>query len=421
MNSNVATDANQLVMSTMKKIALRHDLVCLLHEKPFAGVNGSGKHNNWSMSTNEGQNLLEPGDDPHQNLQFLLFLMAVIKAVDTYSLLLRTSAANSGNDHRLGANEAPPAIISIFLGEQLADILEQIEKGELKASKKSGELELGAQSLPKLPKDNTDRNRTSPFAFTGNKFEFRMVGSTASTSGPNFVINSIVADVLSEFADRLEKASDLTKEVNTILAETVKEHKKIIFNGDNYSDDWVKEAESRGLPNVKSMAEALPVIVEKETIDLFKRQKVLTEKELQARFNILSEQYAKQINIEALTAINIVKKQIIPVVAKYIGQLAEALGQIKASVSDANTSTQESLIKKASTLLAEAQSAVDELEEKREKAEGLEDEPHKMAMSYRMDVFPVMTKLRESVDQLEMLVDARDWPLPSYAEMLLMS
>jgi glutamine synthetase len=310
--TNIATDHNQLMMETLKKVANRHGLVCLLHEKPFAGINGSGKHNNWSMAANDGQNLLDPGKTPHDNEQFLLFLAAVIQAVDEYADLLRVSTANPGNDHRLGANEAPPAIISIFLGEQLTDILEQIENGGAKSSKVGGELKLGVITLPALPKDSTDRNRTSPFAFTGNKFEFRMVGSSASIAEPNTALNTIAAEILSRIATRLEKAKNIDAEVQSIVTEIVKKHKRVIFNGNNYTDEWVKDAEKRGLPNIKSTVAAIPVLISEKSVKVYEKHSVLSKEELHSRYEIYLENYTKTVNIEALTMLEIAKRQILP-------------------------------------------------------------------------------------------------------------
>lgn len=412
---NVATDHNQLTMETLQKVALRHDFICLLNEKPFAGVNGSGKHNNWSLVTDTGNNLLDPGGTPHENMVFLVFLCAVIRAVDKYATLLRASVANTGNDHRLGANEAPPAIVSIFLGDQLNDIFEQLAAGEAKSSRKGGELKLGISTLPPLPKDCTDRNRTSPFAFTGNRFEFRMVGSTQSCSGPNFVINSIVADVLGEIADSLEKAKDVRKETQNVLKKIAKDHRRVIFNGDNYSDDWVAEAEKRGLPNIRSTVESLETIMDKQNVDLFKKHKILTRQELNARTEILLEGYSASINIEALTMLNIAKRQIMPACVEYSGRLASSL----TVVSDAGASCgsiQKSL-NKVCGLIDDLDAGIDALQAAVEKAQSI-SKPNMQARSYRDTVIPAMGTVREAADSLEMLVDADLWPLPSYAEML---
>ena len=326
---NIATDHNQLVMKSMKRIASHHGLACLLHEKPFAGVNGSGKHNNWSMGTDDGQNLLDPGKTPHENAQFLLFLVAVIKAVDLHAALIRHSASNPGNDHRLGAGEAPPAIVSIFLGDQLTDIFEQIEHGEATSSIQGGKMKVGVNTLPTLKKDATDRNRTSPFAFTGNKFEFRMVPSSGSISGPNFILNTVVADVLKEFADALEKAEDFTTAVHDLIHKTYVEHKRVIFNGNGYSEEWIEEAAKRGLPNLPTMVDAIPALTYDATIETFERHKVLSRLELQSRAEIHYESYIKQINIEAKTMIDIASKQILPAVVKYKSSVAQSLSIVK--------------------------------------------------------------------------------------------
>ena len=342
--TNIATDNNQLTMEVMKKVADKHGLYCLLHEKPFAGVNGSGKHNNWSMSTDDGMNLLEPGTSPHENKQFLLFLCAVIKAVDEYPDLLRVSAANAGNDHRLGANEAPPAIISIFLGDQLEDVLEQIEKGPATSSKSSSELTIGVNTLPNLPKDATDRNRTSPFAFTGNKFEFRMVPSSASIGCCNYVLNTIVAETLDEVAGRLEKASNVDAEIQAILTEIAKDHKRVIFNGNGYSDEWVEEAARRGLPNIKSTVEASKAMISEKNLAVLEKYGVLSRKEAEARYEIVLENYNKIINIEALTTLEIAKRQILPAAMKYASSLAESINAIKATGVQASVLVQSELL-----------------------------------------------------------------------------
>ena len=335
-------------MEVMKKVADKHGLYCLLHEKPFAGVNGSGKHNNWSMSTDDGMNLLEPGTSPHENKQFLLFLCAVIKAVDEYPDLLRVSAANAGNDHRLGANEAPPAIISIFLGDQLEDVLEQIEKGPATSSKSSSELTIGVNTLPNLPKDATDRNRTSPFAFTGNKFEFRMVPSSASIGCCNYVLNTIVAETLDEVAGRLEKASNVDAEIQAILTEIAKDHKRVIFNGNGYSDEWVEEAARRGLPNIKSTVEASKAMISEKNLAVLEKYGVLSRKEAEARYEIVLENYNKIINIEALTTLEIARRQILPASMKYASSLAESINAIKATGVQASVLVQSQLLTKVS-------------------------------------------------------------------------
>lgn len=415
--TNVATDHNQLVMDTLKKVAQRHGLVCLLHEKPFAGVNGSGKHNNWSMSTNDGQNLLEPGKTPHENAQFLTFLAAVIKAVDEYADLLRVSAANAGNDHRLGANEAPPAIISVFLGDQLTDILEQLQNGGAKSSKEGGTLEVGVSTLPILNKDTTDRNRTSPFAFTGNKFEFRMVPSSMSIAGPNMVLNTIVAEILSQFADRLEKAADFHKELQALLKETITKHNRIVFNGNNYSDDWVVEAEKRGLPNISSTVEALSYLISEKSEELFTKHNVFTKEELHSRYEILLETYNKQINIEALTMSDMAKKQILPASMKYAQQIAQSINDIKSALAEADVTAQEDLLKEVSLELKAFSEKCIKLGKVTQEAKNYED-VYEQGVYYRDVVFATMNELRIIADKLEGLCDAELWPLPTYAEML---
>ena len=415
--ANIATDHNQLVMEIMKKVAKRHNLECLLHEKPFDGVNGSGKHNNWSIVTDTGMNLLDPGKKPHENTLFLLFLAAVIKAVDDNAELLRLSASNPGNDHRLGANEAPPAIISIFLGEQLEDIIEQIIKGDVSSSIQGSQLDTGVHVLPVLKKDATDRNRTSPFAFTGNKFEFRMVGSSMSIAGCNFTLNTIVADVLQGFADELEKADDFDKAVNELIKKTVTEHQKVIFNGDGYSDEWVEEAEKRGLPNIKSMVEAVPYLVSDKTVSLFERQNVLTKAELESRAEINYETYAKTINIEAKTMIDMAGKLYIPAVIQYITSLADSINSITAACPSADVSVQSELLTKCSTLLAAAKKALANLEKVTDEA-AEKEEGQEQATFFKDVVFVAMSELRAPIDELETLVDQDFWPVPSYADLL---
>lgn len=413
---NVATDHNQLVMETLRKIALRHDFVCLLHEKPFAGVNGSGKHNNWSMVTNDGINLLEPGQTPHENMVFLAMLCAVVKAVDKYAKLLRASVANSGNEHRLGANEAPPAIVSVFLGDQLSDIFDQLAAGGgAKSSRKGGELKLGVSTLPPLPKDCTDRNRTSPFAFTGNRFEFRMVGSTQSTSGPMFVLNTIVADVLSEMADELEKARNVKASAQKMLQQIAIEHRKVIFNGDNYTEEWVEEAEKRGLPNIQSTVASLETIMDKENVAAFRKHGVLTQAELHARTEILLESYSMSINIEAMTMLNMAKRQILPACIEYSSILGNAVGAVSSAGVEAGP--QKELLEQVCALIATMRSDISELETAVAKARGLKDST-KQARLYRDQVVPAMRALRATADELETIVDAELWPFPTYAEML---
>lgn len=412
---NVATDHNQLTMETMLKVALRHDFVCLLHEKPFAGVNGSGKHNNWSLVTDDGQNLLEPGKTPHDNEQFLVFVCAVVRAVDKYAGLLRAAVATAGNDHRLGANEAPPAIVSIFLGDQLTDIFEQLAKGGAKTSKQGGELKLGVTSLPELPKDCTDRNRTSPFAFTGNKFEFRMVGSAQSTAGPSFVVNTIVAEALCEIADELEKAKDVHTAAQAILQRIASEHAKIIFNGDNYTDEWAKEAEKRGLPNIRNSVDGLKPMIEKDVEKLFIKHGILSKHELHARYDILLERYCKEINIEALTTLQMAKRQIMPAAIEYSGMVAGAVTSIKAA--GATAKAQSKILGDLCTLIDSLQVNIVSLEKATDKAGGVANVV-KEAEAYRDLVIPAMNAVRQVADELETIVDASIWPLPTYAEML---
>ncbi len=416
--TNISTDHNQLTMEIMKKVAAKHDLYCLLHEKPFAGVNGSGKHNNWSMGTDDGMNLLEPGNSPHENQQFLLFLCAIIKAVDEYPDLLRVSAANAGNDHRLGANEAPPAIISMFLGDQLTDVLEQIEKGPATSSISSSELTIGVNTLPPLPKDATDRNRTSPFAFTGNKFEFRMVPSSASIAGCNFVLNTIVAETLSEIAEKLENATDLNAEIQSILNNIVKTHKRIIFNGNGYSDEWVVEAEKRGLPNIKSTVEAAKAMINPKNQAVLEKHGVLSKVEAESRYEITLENYNKIINIEALTTLEMAKRQIIPAVIQFTTSLAESINSIKATGINVDISVQSELLTEVSALTASLSKNVKILEKAVEKADNFEGDIFDLGIMYRYEVFEQMNTLREDADKLETIVDEDFWPLPTYGDML---
>ncbi len=415
--TNIATDHNQLVMDTMKKVALRHGLVCLLHEKPFAGVNGSGKHNNWSLSTDEGKNLLDPGKTPHENLEFLLMLAAIMKAVDEHADILRYSAANPGNDHRLGANEAPPAIISIFLGEQLEDVVEQIEAGHLAHSKKGEKMKIGVASLPFIKKDATDRNRTSPFAFTGNKFEFRMAPSSGSIAGPNCVLATIVADALCGFADELEQAEDFGAALKALITREITAHKRIIFNGNGYADEWVREAERRGLPNIKNMVDATTAFASDKTIRLFSKYGVLSETEIRARAEISYETYSKAIAIEAHTMIDMASKQFIPAVISYATGLAGSINAVKAACGAAGTGVQEGLLVEISALLSEAQAALKALEAATAQA-GDMPEGRVQAAAYRDLVFPAMAALRAPVDRLEMLVSEEVWPVPTYGDLL---
>ena len=413
--ANVAVDHNHLVMQTLKRIACQHGMKCLLHEKPFAGVNGSGKHNNWSLTTDDGKNLLEPGKTPHENVQFLLVLTCILKAVDKHAALLRESAADVGNDHRLGANEAPPAIISIFLGDQLEDVIRQlVDTGEATHSLKGGRLETGVSTLPDLAKDATDRNRTSPFAFTGNKFEFRMVGSRDSISGSNVVLNTIVAEAFSEACDVLEKADDFDMAVHDLIKKYATEHQRIIFNGNGYADAWVEEAERRGLPNIKSMVEAVPALVTEDTVSMFEKFK-FTKAELESRVEIKYENYSKAINIEARTMIDMASKQIIPAVIKYTKSLADTVLAVKEAGVD--VSVQAGLLKETSDLLAATKSALDALSAVTDKAAAM-DEGEEQARFYHFDVVPAMETLRTPVDKLEMIVDKEAWPMPSYGDLI---
>ena len=416
--ANIATDHNQLVMELMKSVALRHGLVCLLHEKPFSGINGSGKHNNWSMSTNDGQNLLDPGKTPHDNAQFLIFLCAVIKAVDEYADLLRLAGANVGNDHRLGANEAPPAIISIFLGDELTRILEQIASGEGGSSSEFGKLKVGVTTLPALPQDSTDRNRTSPFAFTGNKFEFRMVGSSASIASPNFFLNTIVSEVLEQFADRLEKAADFDVEVNAIIKDVAQKNGKVIFNGNGYSDEWVKEAGKRGLPNIRSYVEAIAGLKAEKNMAVMEKHKVFSRTEMNSRYEISLEKYIKTINIEALTMLEMAKRQILPACIKFGTEIAASINQIKSCGIDCDISANTDLLKEVTNLTSTLKKEIAELEKQLGIAQKLHDDSYQQAVFYKDIVFTQMSNLRIVADSLECIVDSKLWPLPTYADIL---
>ena len=417
-SANIATDHNQLIMECMKKVAKRHGLECLLHEKPFAGVNGSGKHNNCSLVTYTGKNLLNPGKTPNENIQFLLFLAAVLEAVDTHADLLRLSAANPGNDYRLGGNEAPPAIISVFLGEQLDDVVTQlIETGEAARLKKVGRLYTGVSTLPSIGRDATDRNRTSPFAFTGNKFEFRSVGSSMSIADANTVLNTIVADTLQKFADILEKAPDFDQAVHNLIKDSLAEHERIIFNGNGYAPEWVEEAKRRGLPNLPSMVDAIPALTTEKAITVFTRQNVLTATELKSRAEIYYEIYAKEINIEARTMISMASTKFIPAVITFVTELAHSVNEVKNACPEADICVQEELLIKTSKLLREAQAALNELKKADEEA-GKMPEGSEMALYFHEKVFPIMAKLRKPIDELETLVDHSLWPVPTYGEML---
>lgn len=416
-STNLATDHNQLMMEMMRTVARRHGLECLLHEKPFAGVNGSGKHNNWALSTNEGVNLLEPGDSPIENAQFMLFLVAVIKAVDEYQDILRVSVSSPGNDHRLGANEAPPAIISMSLGDELAEILESIESGKAYAQKEKEDMRIGVHVLPRFARDTTDRNRTSPFAFTGNKFEFRSVGSSASISTPNVVLNTIVAKELSEFADILEAADDFTHALNELIIKTIKEHKRIIFNGNNYSQEWVKEAESRGLLNLKTSVDAFPYFIKKKNIDLFTSFGVYTEAEMHSRYEIYIENYVKTINIETLTMLDMINKQIVPAVSSYINELCSTASakceilsyescllekELAGELSEKNVA-----LHKKSCDISSQLTTLNKLDDMMSKAKYIRD-----------TLVPTMEEARKIADSMESRVSEKYWPFPTYSDLL---
>jgi len=416
--NNIATDHNQLVMETAQRVAEQQGLRCLLHEKPFAGINGSGKHNNWSICTDSGKNLMDPGKTPHQNIQFLLFLAAVIRAVDEYAPLLRLSASTPGNDHRLGAHEAPPAIISIFLGEQIQDVVEQfIRAGEATSSIKGEEYISGVQVLPHFRMDATDRNRTSPFAFTGNKFEFRMVSSMQSIADPNTVLNTIVAEVLSDMADKLEAAEDFHESVHDLIKNTIASHSRIIFNGDGYSDDWVREAARRGLPNISCMVDAIPALTEEKSVRLFEKHGVFNLSELESRAEVLYESYSKTVHIEALTMIDMAKKQIVPATIAYQTGLANSVNAIRTACPGVDTSVQESLLSDISINLKAMYKALARLEEQTLIAESMEEGENQS--HYYHDVVTVsMEALRAPADRLEMLVAKSAWPFPSYGDMI---
>ena len=415
--TNIATDQNQLVMETMKKVAHKHDLECVLYEKPFAGVNGSGKHNNWSISTDEGENLIDPGKEPEKNLQFQLFLAAVIAAVDENAELLRLSASSAGNDHRLGANEAPPAIISAYLGEQLEAVVDQIiNGGEAKESPKGKKYVSGTRTLPTFTMDATDRNRTSPFAFTGNKFEFRMVGSTQSIAFPMMVLNTIVADQLEKIADELEKADDFEAAVKAKTKELLTAHQKVIFNGNGYSEEWVEEAAKRGLPNIPCMVEAVPYLASEKSVSIFERLGVMNKAELEARAEVMLENYAKKINIEALTMIEMANEEIIPAVMEYQADLAKGAAEIKAL--GIEPSVQISLLKTISEKLAELKAATVALEDKVAGAHALEDDIPAWSKYYHDEVFGSFDAVRKPADELEKELPKDAWPFPTYEQLL---
>ena len=416
--TNVATDHNQIMMETMKNVALRHGLVCLLHEKPFAGVNGSGKHNNWSISTDTGKNLLEPGKLPHENAQFLLFLAAVIKGVDEYQDLLRISVASAGNDHRLGANEAPPAIISIFLGDELTAVLHAIETGTVYGGTLRVNMEIGVNVLPTFPKDTTDRNRTSPFAFTGNKFEFRSLGSQLNIACPNIMLNTIIAEELKQFADELEGKEDFNGALNELIRRVIKEHKRIIFNGDGYADAWKLEAEKRGLTNLRTTVDALPHYTDEKNVKLFADHKIYTPIEMHSRQDIILETYSKTINIEALTATDMVKRDILPAVSAYVAELSNGVLTKKSISEDIPCQAELDIIKRLSGLqdcaykkLATLDSAIIGVKE-------IGEDPIKVAAYYKDSVISAMTELRAVVDEMETLVSAEYWPYPSYGDLM---
>ena len=415
--TNIATDHNQITMEIMKNVAKRHNLVCLLHEKPFKGVNGSGKHNNWSLTTDTGVNLLEPGKSPYENAQFLLFLSAVIKAVDEYQDLMRVSVASAENDHRLGANEAPPAIISMFLGDDLEAILEAIESGKPYNGSGIEKMEIGVHVLPSFPKDTTDRNRTSPFAFTGNKFEFRSLGSSQSISGPNIILNTIVAEELKQFADELEGAKDFTEKLNELIKKTIKEHKRIIFNGDGYSDEWKAEAKKRGLLNLKTTVDALPTFLAPKNVELFTKHKIFTEKEMESRYEILLETYSKVINIEGLTMVDMAKKQILPAVNSYIGNLASTAKKKLSVTEGLSCRMEKDLLEKLSVLEDSAYDKANKLaallEEGGKISDGLAQ-----ATFYKDQILPAMEALRSDCDALEVDTAESSWPFPQYGDLL---
>ncbi len=415
--TNIATDHNQLTMEILQKVAKKHGLVCLLHEKPFAGVNGSGKHNNWSIATNTGVNLLEPGETPFENAQFLLFLCAVIKAVDEHQDLLRISVATPGNDHRLGANEAPPAIVSMFVGEELNDILEAIENDTPYGGKEKVLMKIGVHTLPRFPKDTTDRNRTSPFAFTGNKFEFRMVGSADSIACANIMTNTAVAQSLMEFADRLEDCADFKAELQSIIKESIKAHKRIIFNGNGYDDEWTKEAAKRGLLNLRSTPDALPYLISDKNIKLFETHKVYSEAEIHSRYEIILENYCKIINIEALTMIDMVNKDILPAVSAFVKTLCETVAVKKSVIAAVDCSYEEKLIEKLSSATASIFANVTDLENALIESRSIED-ALEQAISFKDVIIPTMQELRAATDEAECVTSAECWPYPSYGELL---
>ncbi len=414
--TNIACDHNQLMMELIQRIAKKHGMVALLHEKPFEGINGSGKHNNWSISTDTGVNLLEPGDTPYENAQFLLFLCAVIKAVDEHQDLLRLSVATAGNDHRLGANEAPPAIISIFLGDELTEILEAIEEDRVYAGKEKELMRIGAHVLPKFPKDTTDRNRTSPFAFTGNKFEFRMPGSNSSIAGCNIVLNAVVADELKQFADVLETAADLPSALHAVIKDTIRNHRRIIFNGNGYDDAWITEAEKRGLLNLCTTPDALPYFIKEENIRLFVEQGIFSEEEIRSRYEILMEEYTKTLHIEARTMADMASKEILPSITRQLHEWSETLALKKQVIADADCRYEQDMIKRASALQGAAAVSLMKLKEAIQKAETLPLE--EAAAFYRDVILHQMEELRNSCDELETITSPQYWPFPTYGKLL---
>ena len=418
--TNIATDHNQLTMEVMQKVAKRHGLACLIHEKPFAGVNGSGKHNNWSISTNTGVNLLEPGDTPHENAQFLLFLVAVIKAVDDYQELLRVSVATAGNDHRLGANEAPPAVVSMFVGEELEGILEAIEKDEPYDTKEKDVMKVGVHVLPRFTKDTTDRNRTSPFAFTGNKFEFRMPGSALSISGPNVVLNTAVAEELRQFADELEEAADFNSALHELIKKTIREHKRIIFNGNGYDDEWLEEAARRGLANLRTTPDALPAFISEKSVSLFQTHKVFTKEEIEARYEILLENYCKVLSIEANTMLDMARREILPAASEYSSSLASAAVTKKTMNPAAAVGYEEKTSLRISDLTSDMLTKAEELEDELMKAKSCGDTTEE-AVYFKDHVLPAMNALRIDGDALETVTSREYWPYPTYGEMLITS
>ncbi len=415
--TNIATDHNQLTMEIMQKVAKKHDMICLLHEKPFAGVNGSGKHNNWSISTSKGTNLLEPGETPYDNAQFLLFLCAVIKAVDNYQDLLRISVASAGNDHRLGAAEAPPAVVSMFLGDELNAILESIENDTAYEANEKVQMKVGVHVLPRFPKDTTDRNRTSPFAFTGNKFEFRMLGSASSIASSNIVLNTAVAESLKSYADRLENVENFEDALHNLIQKTIKDHKRIIFNGNGYDDEWIKEAETRGLSNLVTTPDALSHITDEKNVKLFEEHKVFTKAELEARQEIYLENYCKTLNIEVLTMLDMVNKEILPAISAYTGDVSDNATAKKAAFASADCSYEEAIVTKLSKLTAAIYANAGKLEKLISDIKTM-DKASDIAEKFKSEVIPVMDSIRCDVDEAEKLTSAEYWPYPSYADLL---